>query len=83
MGDNKINGYGINDNEKIAKKSEKSKNQNLFKSRNLKSEILFKSLKLAKLEKKLSKSRNLSNFGIIKIEPKFLTLDTRIAFNCL
>ena len=44
---------------------------------------LSKSQKLAKLEKKLSKSRNLPNFDIEENGPSFLTPDARMAFNYL
>ena len=55
-----------------AKKSEKSKNKKIYKSQNL-----------AKSGKKWLKNRNSTNFGITEIKPKFLTLNTRITFNCL
>ena len=42
-----------------------------------------KSQNLAKLEKKLLKSENLTNFDFTKAELKILTPDTRIAFNYL
>ena len=44
---------------------------------------MFKSQNLAKLEKKLSKSENSTNFDATEAEPKFLTFDARTAFNCL
>ena len=83
IGDNKFDKFCIGGSEKIAKKSRKLKNQNLFKSRNLKGEKLSKSWKLAKSKKKLSKSGNLSNFGITKTRPKFLIFNAKTAFNCL
>ena len=42
-----------------------------------------KSGKLFKLGKKLSKSRNSTNFGITEIELKFLILDVKTVFNRL
>ena len=42
-----------------------------------------KSQNLAKSRKKLIKSGNSTNFNTIEDGPKFLILDTRIAFNCL
>ena len=42
-----------------------------------------KSWNLAKLRKILSKSRNPTNFNAAEVGPKFLTLDAKIAFNCL
>ena len=55
----------------------------MFKSKKLKSKKTLKSWNLAKLEKKLLNNGNLSNFSTIKVGPKFLISDTRIAFNCL
>ena len=74
-----INRFNINENGiEYAKKLEK-----LFKLKKSKSEKIFKSQNFAKLEKKLLKSRNSINFGIIKVVPKFLNPNTSIAFNCL
>ena len=42
-----------------------------------------KSQNLAKSGKKLSKSRNLTNFDATEDKSKFLTSDARIAFNRL
>ena len=42
-----------------------------------------KSRNLAKLEKKLSKSRNLTNFNATEDGLKFLILDAKTTFNCL
>ena len=53
-------------------KSEKSKSEKIFKSRNL-----------AKSEKKLSKSRTSTNSDIIEDGPKFQTPNTRTTFNYL
>ena len=53
-------------------KSGKSKSKKKSKSRNL-----------AKLEKKLSKSDNLTNFDTTEARPKFLTPNARKTFNCL
>ena len=66
-----------------AKKLGKFKSQKLSKSRKLKSEKMFKSQNLTKLEKKLSKSWNSSNFRIIKVRLKFLIPDAKTFFNCL
>ena len=44
---------------------------------------MFKSRNLAKSGKKLSKSRNSTNFNTTEDEPKFLILDARTAFNRL
>ena len=79
----KVDKFGISDNEEIVRKSEKLKSQNLSKSRNLKGKKLFKSQKLIKSKKKLSKSRNLLNFGATEAKPKFLTLNAKTTFNCL
>ena len=57
---------------KLTKKSGKSKVQKLFKSQ-----------KLSKLEKKLSKSRNSPNFSATKVESTFLNSSTRAVFNHL
>ena len=78
-GNSKVNRFGISKNGiKHAKKLEK-----LFKLRKLKSKKMSKSWNLAKLRKKLSKSRNSTNFDAIKNGSKFFTLNTRIAFNRL
>ena len=44
---------------------------------------MFKFQNLDQLEKKLLKSENSTNFNIIEAGPKFLTLNTKIAFNRL
>ena len=67
INDSEVNRFGIGCSKKIAKKSGK----------------LSKSQKLAKLRKKLSKSENLLNFGAMEAGPKFLTPDTKTAFNHL
>ena len=68
----KVVRYGAgNSGEKFAKKSRKSKDQNLFKSQ--------KTLK----SKKLSKSENLLKFNTKKVEPNILTPDAKEAFNFL
>ena len=69
-----IIGFDISDggSVKITKKSEKSKDQNLFKSQIL-----------AKLGKKLLKSGNSPNFDAKKNKPSFLTHKTKATFNCL
>ena len=70
---NKDDRYGIIDNnKKIARKLEKSKSKKLFKSQ-----------KLAKLEKKLLKSENSLNYDAKEIKLNFLSFDTRKTFNCL
>ena len=53
------------------------------KSGKLKSEKMSKSWNLAKSGKKLSKSENSTNSNTTEDRPKFLTLETRIAFNRL
>ena len=75
----KVDGYGVNGNGmEYAKKSGK-----LSKSRKLKSKKTFKSQNLAKLRKKLSKSRNLTNINATEDGPKFLTFNARTTFNRL
>ena len=49
----------------------------------LKTRKLFKFQKLAKLGKKILKSRNSLNFDNKKNEPSFLILKVRVTFNCL
>ena len=71
------------DSVEYTKKSEKLKNQELFKLKKSKSRKIPQFWNLAKLKKKLSKSRNLSNFGTTKVKPKFLIPNIKIAFNCL
>ena len=44
---------------------------------------MFKSQNSAKLDKKLSKSGNLTNFDTIKTGSKFLTPDAKTTFNYL
>ena len=68
---------------KLLKTGKLSNSQKSSKSRKSKSEKTFKSQNLAKSEKKLSKSRNSTNFNAMEDGPKFLTPDTRTAFNCL
>ena len=69
----KINRFDINRNSiENTKKSGKSKSKKTSKFWNL-----------AKSRKKLSKNKNLLKFDTIEIEPKFLTLDTKITFNHL
>ena len=78
-GNNEVDGFDIGENSiEYAKKSEK-----LSKSRKSKSEKISKSQNLAKLGKKLSKSRNSTNFDGMEDRPKFLIFNTRIAFNHL
>ena len=64
------------DNIKYAKKSKKLKNQKLTKSQNLSKSRKLKS-------EKLSKSENSPNFNATKVEPSFLTLNAKTAFNLL
>ena len=66
-----------------AKKSRKSKSQKLSKLRKSKSEKTSKSQNLAKSEKKLLKSGNSSNFGVMEVRPKFLTLNAKTTFELL
>ena len=61
-----------NDSKKLAKKLKKSKNQ-----------IFFKSKKLAKSRKKLSKSRTSSKFDAIESGISFLTSRAKKTFDCL
>ena len=68
-----VDGFGVGRNGvEHAKKSGKSKSKKTSKSRNS-----------AKSGKKLSKSGNSTNFDATEDEPKFLTPDTRTAFNHL
>ena len=67
----------------MSKTGKLSEDLKLFKLRNSEGKKLSKSQKLAKLEKKLSKDGNLSNFSIKKNESSFLTPNTRTAFNWL
>ena len=67
VNDGEVNGFGVSGSVKHAKKSKKT----------------FKSQNLAKSRNKLSKSENSTNFDAIKAELKFLTPNTKIAFNCL
>ena len=53
------------------------------KSGKLKAQKLSKSQKSAKLEKKLSKNENLSNFNAKENGLSFLTPKAKTAFNCL
>ena len=80
-----VDGFGINKNAvKYAKKLGKSfKSKKLSKLGKLKSEKTSKSQNLAKSGKKLSKSRNSTNFNIMEARPKFLTPNTRTTFNRL
>ena len=74
-----INGFGFGrSNMKYAKKSGK-----LSKSGKLKSKKTSKSWNLAKSRKKLSKNENSTNYNVTEAEPKFLTPNARITFNCL
>ena len=84
-GNSEIDRFGVNRNSmEYAKKSENlSKSGKLFKSGKSKSEKTFKFWNLAKLEKKLSKSRNSTNFDVMKAGPNFLTPNARTTFNCL
>ena len=69
-----ISGNGVEHAKKLGKlsKSGKSKSKKMSKSRNS-----------AKSEKKLSKSGNSTNFDVTEDGPKFLTPDTKTAFNRL
>ena len=68
---------------KSSKTEKLSKSQKLSKSEKSKSEKTSKSQNLAKLRKKSLKSGNSTNFNATKNKPKFLTPDTRTAFNRL
>ena len=75
---------GIEGGDELIEKCEKlSKTRKLSRSRKSKSEKMFKSRNLAKSGKKLSKSRNSTNSDTMEDGPKFLTPDTRTAFNYL
>ena len=77
--DNEINKFDIGINSvEHAKKSRK-----LSKSGKSKSEKMSKFWNLAKSRKKLSKSRNSTNFDTIKTGPKFLIPDVKTTFYCL
>ena len=79
VGDGEIDRFGVDGNDiEYAKRSKK-----LSKSGKSKREKMSKFWNLAKLGKKLSKSWNLTNFDATKDGPKFLTPDTRAAFNRL
>ena len=73
-----IDKYG-SDSVEHAKKSRKSKGQNLAKSGKLSKLEKFK----GKKSKKLSKSGNSPNFDVIEARPNFLTSGAKEAFNCL
>ena len=73
-------------NEKSRKLLKTKKLLNSLKSSKLKkskSKKIYKFQNLAKLKKKLSKNRNLSNFSTIKVGLRFLILNTKTNFNCL
>ena len=71
VGDGEVDEFSVGRNDmEHAKKSEKSKSKKTFESQNL-----------AKLEKKLSKSGNSTNFDATEDGSKFLTLDTKTALN--
>ena len=77
--DGEDDGFGVGENG-----MEYAKNLGkLSKSGKQKSQKTFKSQNLAKSGKKLSKSKNSTNFNATEDGPKFLTPDVRIAFNCL
>ena len=79
IGNSEIDGFDVGENGvEYAKKLGK-----LSKLGKSKSEKTSKSWNLAKSEKELSKSGNSTNFDATEDGPKFLTLNTRIAFNCL
>ena len=78
-GNNEIDGFGINKNDvEYAKKLGK-----LSKLGKSKSEKMSKSQNLAKSRKKLLKSGNSINCNATEDGPKFLTPNTRTAFNHL
>ena len=79
VGDGEVNGFSVGGNGvEHAKKSGK-----LSKSGKSKSEKTSKSWNLAKLEKKLSKSGNWTNYNATEDGPKFLTPDIKTTFNRL
>ena len=71
VGNSEVNRFCIGGDEKIAKKLEKLKDQNLSIPQ-----------KLAKSGKNLSKYENLSKFDIKNICLTFLTFKTKKYFNC-
>ena len=78
-GDGKVDEFSVGGNNvEHVKKLRK-----LSKSGQLKSKKTSKSRNLAKSEKKLSKSGNLTNFDTIEVWPKFIIPDARTAFNRL
>ena len=79
---NEVDGIEGGD-ELIEKYGKSSKTGKSSKSRKSKSEKTFKSRNLAKSGKKSSKSGNSTNFDATEDKPKFLTPDTRTAFNRL
>ena len=78
-GNGKVDGFDVGKNSvKHTKKLRK-----LSKLGKSKSEKMFKSRNLAKSKKKLSKSRNLTNFDATKAGLKFLTSNAKTTFNRL
>ena len=76
--------FGKNNNNKPASRKNNSNNEFDKCGINRNSLKYVKKLgKLSKLGKKLSKSRNSTNFGTMETKPKFLTLDAKTAFNRL
>ena len=57
--------------------------ENCLSQKNQKAKKHLSLKNLAKLRKKLSKIRNLTNFDAIEIGSKFLVFDARTALNCL
>ena len=84
-GNGEFDGFSVSRNgvEHTKKSGKLSKSGKSSKSRKSKSEKTFKSQNLAKSEKKLLKSENSTNFDATEDRPKFLTPDTRTAFNRL
>ena len=84
-GNDKVIGFDVSRNgmEHIKKLEKLSKSRKLSKLGILKNKKMLKSQNLAKSGKKLSKSENSTNCDTTKAEPKFLTPNNKIAFNCL
>ena len=76
IGDSKVDRFSVGSNKEIAKKSEKSKGQELSKSQKSESKKLAKS-------KKPSKIGNLFKFDIKKVGLNILTSNAKMIFNYL
>ena len=84
-GNGEVNRFDISGNgvKHVKKSGKMSESRKLSKSRKSKSEKTFKSQNLAKSRKKSSKIGNSTHFDVTEVGPKFLTPNTRIAFNRL